>query len=99
MTSDSDQFGHEEADDLLIGASVTLEALSLGAFYGRVLTAKGNSTLEMLEGEDGYGLTAQYELGEGATLNGGIASTYSVTGPGSEDNSATIADFGVILYF
>jgi outer membrane protein OmpU len=98
-TSDSDQFGHEEADDLLIGASVTLEALSLGAFYGKVLTAKGNSTLDMLEGEDGYGLTAQYELGEGATLNGGIANTYSVSGTGSEDNSATIADFGVTLYF
>ena len=99
VTSGSYQFGHEEADDLLIGASVTLEALSLGAFYGKVLTAEGNSTLEMLEDEDGYGLTAQYELGEGATLNGGIANTYSVSGPGSEDNSTTIADFGVTLYF
>ena len=99
VTSDSDQFGREEANDLLIGASVTLEALSFGAFYGKVLTAKGNPTLAMLEGDDGYGLTAQYELGEGATLNGGIANTYSVGGLGSEDNSATIADFGVTLYF
>ncbi len=30
----------------------------------------------MLDGDDGYGVTAQYELGEGAFLNGGIANSY-----------------------
>jgi hypothetical protein len=99
VTSDSDEFGHEEASDLLLGASVTVQALSLGVFYGKVLTAKGNSTLEMLDGEDGYGLTVQHELGEGVAINGGVVNTYSVDGPESADESATIADLGISLYF
>ncbi len=40
MTSDSDEFGREEANDLLLGASVTLDALSIGAFYGKVLSCQ-----------------------------------------------------------
>ena len=66
VTSDSDEFGREEANDLLIGASVTLDALSVGAFYGKVLTANGNPTLEMLDGDDGYGLTAQVRTRRGS---------------------------------
>ena len=41
---------------MLLGASVTLDTLSIGAFYGKVLTAKGSPSLEMLDGDDGYGL-------------------------------------------
>ena len=41
VTSDSDEFGREEANDLLLGASVTLDALSIGAFYGKVLSCQG----------------------------------------------------------
>ena len=62
-----------------------------------MLSADGSPDLRSLEGDDGYGFTAQYELGGGATVNGGIANTYAISGAGSK--SATIADFGISLYF
>ena len=97
--SDSKEFGRAEADDLLLGASVTLDALSIGAFYGKVLAANGGPSLEILDGDDGYGVTAQYELGEGAFLNGGIVNSYSIGAGGLRGSSATIADFGITLDF
>jgi outer membrane protein OmpU len=97
VTSDSDALGRFEANDLLVGASVTLEAVSVGAFYGTVLSADGSPDLRRLEGDEGYGLTAQYDLGGGATINGGVANTYAING--ARSRSATIADFGISLYF
>ena len=46
MTSDTGDFGRLEATDLLVGASVTIDAYSVGAFYGRVLSDEGNSGLK-----------------------------------------------------
>ena len=97
VISNSDAFGRFEANDLLVGASATLEAVSVGAFYGKVLSADGSPDFRSLEGDDGYGLTAQYDLGGGATVKGGIANTDAISGAGSM--SATIADFGISLYF
>ena len=99
VTSDSDDFGRFEATDLLVGASVTIDAYSVGAFYGKVLSADGSPAFDLLDGDDGYGLTAQVDLGSGATVNGGIANTYAAGEFGADGGSATIADFGISLNF
>jgi hypothetical protein len=62
-----------------------------------VLNAEGPDDFSLLEGDDGYGLTAQYDLGGGATVNGGIANSYSISA--TDDESATIADFGIGMAF
>ena len=79
ITSDTEADGKVEADDLLVGASFTFDAWSVGAFYGKVLSAEGTEASGIFDGDDGYGLTAQYDLGGGATVNGGIANSYSST--------------------
>jgi len=99
VTSDTEDDGKVEADNLLVGASFTFDAFSVGAFYGKVLSAEGTEALAVQDGDDAYGLTAQYDLGGGATINGGIANTYSVSGLGDDDESATIADFGISMNF
>jgi predicted porin len=99
VTSDTDDFGRFEATDLLVGASVTIGAYSVGVIYGKVLSAEGSPAFELLDGDDGYGLTAQYDLGRGATLNGGIANTYAASELGTGGGSATIADLGISLNF
>ena len=56
----------------------------------------------MLDGADAYGLTGQYDLGGGATVNGGIVSTYPQPGSGSgplDPDSAVIGDFGIRMAF
>ena len=74
-------------------------AFSVGAFYGKVLSADGSPAFDLLDGDDGYGLTAQVDLGGGATVNGGIANTYAAGEFGADGGSATIADFGISLNF
>jgi outer membrane protein OmpU len=96
LSSDADE-GKVEADELLVGGSLSFDAFSVGAFWGKVLSAEGPGTFMTLDGDDGYGLTAQYDLGGGATINGGIANSYSVSVNG--DDSATIADFGIAMEF
>jgi outer membrane protein OmpU len=98
--SDTDDFGRVEADNLLVGVAASFDAFSVGAFYGKVLSAQGSEEFEVSDGDDGYGLTAQYDLGGGATINGGIVNTYSVEGVGEDSHdSATIADFGIAMEF
>ena len=99
VTSDTDDFGRFEASDLLVGVSLSIHATSIGAFYGKVLSADGSPAFEALDGDDGYGLTGQYDLGGGATLNGGIVNTYAAGESGTDGSSATIADLGISLNF
>ena len=68
--------GDADADNLLLGAAFDFDAFSVGAYYGKVLSANGAPAFEVLDGADAYGLTAQYDLGGGATVNGGIANSY-----------------------
>jgi hypothetical protein len=99
VMTDSHDVGHVEVNDLLVGAAVSLEALSLGAFFGKVLGARGTADIAELEGDDGYGFTWQYDLGGGGTINGGIADTYATETLGAGAGSATVADFGISLTF
>ena len=41
LSSDTEADGKVEADDLLLGGSYSFDALSVGAFYGKVLNAEG----------------------------------------------------------
>jgi len=97
LTSDSEDDGNVEADELLVGGSYTFGAVSVGAFWAKVLSAEGPDTFANLDGDDAYGVTAQYDLGGGATVNGGIANSYSISP--TDDTSATIADFGISMEF
>ncbi len=60
-----------DAQSLLFGASYGFDAFSVGAFYQEVLNASG--PFNGADGNKAYGLTGQYDLGGGATVNAGIA--------------------------
>jgi outer membrane protein OmpU len=102
LTSDTEDDGDVEADNLLLGASYSFDAFSVGGFYGKILSADGGDEFDALDGGDAYGLTAEYDLGGGASINGGIAKSYPVVGAGddpSDPDGATIADFGIKMAF
>jgi outer membrane protein OmpU len=97
LSSDTETDGKVEASDLIVGGSYSFDAFSVGAFYAKVLNAEGAEDIGVFDGEDAYGLTAQYDLGGGATVNGGIANSYSISA--ADDESATLADFGIAMEF
>ena len=98
LNSDTTEYGEYDADNLLVGASYTFDAWSVGAVYGKILGASG--ALEDIDGEDSYELSAQYDLGGGATLNGGVRRTYNlVDADGTEADAAWIGDFGIAMSF
>lgn len=100
LNSDDGGFGQADADSLLIGGSYTFDAWSIGAFYGKIFNASSDDDTDgfnRLDGGDAYGLTAQYDLGGGATINGGIAQSYPEAA--LDYDQATIADFGISMAF
>jgi outer membrane protein OmpU len=98
LTSDTAEDGDLEADNLLLGASFTFDAWSVGLNYGKILSASG--ALEGVDGEDSYELSAQYDLGGGAAIMGGVRRTYNLTNTdGSEADAAYIGDFGISMAF
>lgn len=97
VTSDTTEDGRGEADSLTVGGSYTFNAVSVGAFWTGVLSAEGPGDFANLDGDDAYGLTAQYDLGGGASINGGIANSYSIST--TDEKSATVADFGISMAF
>ena len=91
-----------DADNLLVGAAYGVGPWSVGAYWGKILTANGSDAFEVLDGADAYGLTGQYDLGGGATVNAGVVRTYPQPGSGSDPldpDSAVIGDFGVRMVF
>jgi outer membrane protein OmpU len=106
LDTDEDADGVDfKADNLLVGASAGFGAWSVGAVYGNIMNGEGG--LEDFDGSQAYGLTAQYDLGGGATVNGGVFQSYdqplrtfeedgTVT---TEFDSAVIADFGIVMSF
>jgi outer membrane protein OmpU len=82
------------AQSLLFGASAGFDAFSVGAFYQEVLNGDGG--FEGSDGNKAYGLTAQYDLGGGATVNGGIANVDGFSGLGDGD-SAVVGVFGISM--
>lgn len=81
-----------------LGAGLTagFGDFSLGAWWRKVLTAKGDGVFAQADGADAYALTGQYDLGGGATVNGGVQKNYDFL---SNGDSATTADFGISMAF
>jgi hypothetical protein len=65
-----------------------------------VLNADGD-VFEDADGNKSYGLTGQYDLGGGATVNFGARRTYDIVGLGSDEggDAAWIGDFGISMAF
>jgi outer membrane protein OmpU len=99
--TDTDNGLQYDGDNLLLGASFTWDAWSVGAVYGKVLNSSGSSNgLDAINNSDSYELSAQYDLGGGAALMGGVRRTYNlVNGDGSEANAIYIGDFGISMAF
>ena len=101
LNSNTASAGKVEADNLLVGASYTFDAWSVGAVYGKILSADGEGAwadFETLDGSDSFELSAQYDLGGGATLNGGVRRTYDLIGT-VDDDAAWVGDFGIAMSF
>jgi len=95
-TNDAGVIGGGGAQTLLFGASAGFDAFSVGAYYQEVLNADG--PFETADGNKSYGLTAQYDLGGGATVNGGIGNVDGFGGLADGD-SAIVGDFGITMAF
>jgi outer membrane protein OmpU len=98
LTSDTDTDGNVEVDNILVGASYSFDAFSVGAVYGNILSAEGGEDINAADGDDSFVITGEYDLGGGASINGGIGQTYGGTGDDGQD-SATFADFGIKMAF
>ncbi|MFO1141405.1 MAG: porin [Amaricoccus sp.] len=85
-----------DAQSLLFGGSFGWDAFSVGAYYQEVLNASG--PFEGADGNKAYGLTGQYDLGGGATVNAGIANIDGFSGLG-DGESAVVGDFGISMAF
>lgn len=84
-----------------IGGTFGWEELTVGAYYVTFLDA--TEGLKEFDGEDTYGLTAAYDLGGGAQVATGIATTFG-RGSGINPNRGsrsgdTVADFGIKMSF
>jgi outer membrane protein OmpU len=98
LDADTADIGEFDADNLLVGGSFGWNAWSFGAVYGKILDAEGE--LEDLDGDDSYLLSAQYDLGGGATVNGGLRRTYGLAAAeGGDGDEAWIGDFGISIAF
>ncbi|MBA3323712.1 MAG: porin [Rhodobacteraceae bacterium] len=77
-----------EADYINVGVGTTFGAFGLNGFYGNILSADG--VFGDSDGDDTWGVGMTYDLGGGATVAGGYASTF---------DDQDVADFGVRLAF
>jgi outer membrane protein OmpU len=99
-SSDSDNdVASGDLDVLNVGLGYTFDAWSVSAYYADILTGNGN--LDVYDGRNSYGASVAYDLGGGASINGGVAKTYGRDGSDTiaEVNSGTVADFGIKMSF
>jgi len=85
---DGDQ--DSKVEQILVGASFGWDAWAFGGFYGNILNAEGPGSLNDFDGDQTYELSAQYDLGGGASINTGWRRTY---------NDEDVADFGIKMAF
>ncbi len=86
-----------------LGLTAGFGDYDVGAWYRKVIDAGG--AIAGWDGADAYGISAQYDLGGGATVMGGVVRTYDTdattfngaTLDGTE--AATVADFGISMAF
>ena len=85
--------GDDEFETLSVGGSYGFDAFTVGAFYHTFLSGG-----DLVDGDDAYALTAKYDLGGGASVNGGVGRAW---GNDDDDNNdgRTVADFGIKMAF
>jgi outer membrane protein OmpU len=81
--------GDAELETIGVGAEYTFQATTVGAFYRNALKGSG-AGLDDLDGEDVWGVTAEYDLGGGAVVSGGVVQDYG---------DAWTGDFGINMSF
>jgi outer membrane protein OmpU len=87
-----------EFNVLLVGAEFGFDAFTLGGYYGNILKADGVLPDESgipvdisdNDGDDTFAVTGQYDLGGGASINGGV---------GQDWGGNTVGDFGIKMAF
>jgi outer membrane protein OmpU len=84
-------------ETIAVGGTAGFDAFTVGAYYSTLLTLKDNDGNKVSEANDtigdgssSYGVTASYDLGGGASVNGGVVQTY---------NDNTRGDFGIKMAF
>jgi outer membrane protein OmpU len=87
----------EEFDSLAIGGTFGWDAFTVGAWYHTIVSADGD--VEGLDGDTAYALTAEYDLGGGASVNGGVGQVDGAAFGGIDDDNQTVADFGIKMAF
>ncbi len=92
----ADGDGPSSFESLLIGGSFGWDAFTVGAYYGNYLSANG-PVLGNRDGDQTYGLTAQYDLGGGAMVMTGVRQTYDYQT--ANGNGAVVGDFGISMAF
>ncbi len=80
--------GPDEIQTLLVGAAYSFDAFSIGGVYGNYLQADGNFADR--DGDYTWEATGQYDLGGGASVNGGFGQDY-------DEN--WVGDFGIVMAF
>ena len=80
--------GGSDFETLGAGLSGTVADFGVGGYYTKIIDATG-AVVES-DGDESYGITATYDLGGGASVNGGIVETYG---------ASTVADFGIKMSF
>lgn len=84
----ADGDGGSEFDTLGVGLTTTVSDFGVGGYYRQIINASGS--VADADGDETYGLTAMYDLGGGASVNGGVGRVYG---------DATVADFGIKMSF
>lgn len=98
VTADMDGDTDPKFDSLLVGGEFGFDAFTLGAYYGNILKAEGvladeaggMTDLGDIDGNDTFAVTGKYDLGGGASINGGVGQDY---------NGDTVGDFGIKMAF
>lgn len=91
--ADSDGANNSSFETLGVGLTAGFGDFDLGGWYRQVISADGG--VAAWDGADAYGVTGQYDLGGGATVNGGVVQTYET----DDVDGATVADFGISMAF
>lgn len=93
--TDANSDGDSGFSTLGAGVSAGFGDFALGAWYRTILEADGG--LSGVDGDDAYALTGQYDLGGGATVNGGVQRNFDFQS--ADDDGPITADFGISMAF
>jgi outer membrane protein OmpU len=102
--TNADSDGNTELETIGVGGTFGFDAFTVGAYYVNILNANGG--VAEFDGNSTYGLTAEYDLGGGAVVAGGVARTFGEDELfedgnliNTDEDAETVADFGIRMSF